>query len=235
MTVVCLDDSNVLSAIQEIESIPPAKLEVKHIIDFYKRYPNHPIVLSCLGDSMEKVCAGIDPDCFADFLFETKQGTCRSPVFLCDVIKALVDVGVDDTTVYKPNPALLPTGTTGEEWGNAAGTIFLKLSNSVYCVRMGHGTTTVNDFVRLAKPLKKGRKCTVADLVPLFCHLWMNPYLGADGWTTEMKDLHRRYHQFVDKRKWLDRALDPLSRILLPLQLLGIELILSPSRRTNPE
>ena len=104
-----LDDSDVLGAIREIESIPPSNLEVKHVIDFYKRYPKHPIVLSCLGDSMEKVCAGIDPECIADFLFQTKKGTRRSSVFLRDVIKALVEVGVEDTTEYKGNPPFLPT------------------------------------------------------------------------------------------------------------------------------
>ena len=204
-----LDDTDVLTAIREIEKIQPAKLEVKHIVDFYKRFPNHPIVLSCLGDSMEKVCAGIDPECIADFLFQTKKGARRSPVYLRDVITALVESGVDNTTDYKGNSSFLPVGITGEDWGNAIGTIFSKFSNQVYCFRMGNGTTTVPDFVRLAKPLKKGRKCTVCDLVPLLRHLWMNPYLGAGGWTDEMKDLHGRYDKFVDSRKWLDRALDP--------------------------
>ena len=204
-----LDNDAVLTAIREIEQIQPAKLEVQHIIGFYKRFPNHPIVLSCLGDSMEKVCAGIDPECIADFLSQTKKGTRRSAVYLRDVIDALAGEGIHDTTVYKANSSFLPAGSTGEDWGNAIGAVFSKLSNQAYCHRMGHGTTTVADFVRLAKPLKKGRTCKVHDLVPLFRHLWMNPYLGAGGWTEEMKDLHARYDKFVDSRKWLDRALDP--------------------------
>lgn len=204
-----LDDADALAAIREIEEIEPGMLEVKHIIDFYKRFPKHPIVLSCLGDSMEKVCAGTDPECIADFLLQTKKGTRRSPVYLREVINAIVESGVDDTTECKGNSLLLPTGMTGEDWGDAVGTIFSKHSNQAYCFRMGNGTTNAADFVRLAKPLKEGRKCKVCDLVPLFRHLWMNPYLGAAGWTDEMKELHARYDKFVDSRKWLDRALDP--------------------------
>ena len=73
---------------------------------------------------------------------------------------------------------------------------------------MGYGINKVEDFVRLAQPLKQ-KGCKIADLVPLFRRLWMSPDLVGADWTEEMVSLHDKYMAYTEQRRWLYKALDP--------------------------
>jgi len=57
-----LEDDTVIATIRRIETIQPSKLQVSVVINFYKKYPQHPIVLACLAESISKVFGGIEAD-----------------------------------------------------------------------------------------------------------------------------------------------------------------------------
>ena len=205
-----LEDDAVIAKIREIEATQPSRLLVKEIIAAYKSFPNHPIVLSCLAESISKVFGGIDPEVAIGHLIDVGIGSRRKKLFLRDVVAAISDAQEAGTIGgnSEERDFLLPVGVTGEDWADAICAILNTGGvNNSYCFKMGHGTTSCEDFTRLAQPLKK-KSCSTADLVPLFRHLWVNPYLGGD-WSEEMTVLHDKYMKFIESRPWLYKALDP--------------------------
>ena len=205
-----LEDDAVIAKIREIEATQPSRLLVKDIIASYKSFPNHPIVLSCLAGSISKVFGGIDPEVAIGHLIDVEKGSRHQKLFLRDVVAAISDAQEAGTIggSSEEHDFLLPVGVTGEDWADAICAILNTGGvNNSYCFKMGHGTTSCKDFVRLAQPLKK-ESCSTADLVPLFRHLWVNPYLGGD-WDDEMAVLHDKYNNFIESRPWLYKALDP--------------------------
>jgi len=200
------DDTKVVDQIREVEAIPPALWKVSDLIRFYQQNSTHPILLSCLADSLSKLTGGLDPLNLACFFEDTAVGRGHA-----NTVHAIVSAMVESETHQEPveyREYLLPKGVTGKDWGDAITAIFnTGDSNLAYCHGMGSASTDVVDFIRLATPLK-GKSCKTADLVPLFSKLWQGPFLSGD-WTEEMHQLHSSYMRFIEVRPWLYKALDP--------------------------
>lgn len=198
------DDQEVVECIRQVETLPPAHWTVSDFIGFYERNPTHPILLSCLADSLSKLTGGLDPLDLACFFEDTAVGRGRAKT-----VQAIVTAVVEaESPASEDREGLLPKGVTGKVWGDAITAIFnTGQSNLAYCHGMGSGTTDVADFIRLAAPLKH-KGCKTADLVPLFSMLWKGPILHGE-WTDGMHQLHSAYMQFIEARPWLSKALDP--------------------------
>jgi len=207
-----IDDADgSLKLVHMVEKMRTNKMTVKQFVSTFQKVRNHPVALACLADKVSKSMGNLDVE-YASSIFgahaEAVMGTGTEAIKLSTLFNQLADM--EDGTIASDMDVtlkFLPKNVSVGDWCNAIMEAFG--NNSCYCRGVGRGTTNCADFVRLAAPLKKPKKCKVADLIPLFWHLWDNPFIAASGWDEEMQQLHDNYNIYIQNRPWLYRALDP--------------------------